>query len=72
MLAHYWADHSGDDPDVTIEVLEFGNVIGSYGPVHLSDIDDTWDVVDITYPGPVLTPLGGVNRVNRAGLCGGF
>ena len=72
VLVHYWSDHGGDDPRATLEVLNFGQVVAQYGPTQLSNIDDTWEVVDITFPGLQLMPLGGVNQVNRAGLCGGF
>jgi hypothetical protein len=72
VLVHYWADHGGEAPDATVEILNFGQVIGRYGPVHLSNIDDTWEVVDIDFPGLAQRALGGVNVLPRGNLCGGF
>jgi len=62
VLIHYYDHHDGDDPDATVEVLNFGNVVASYGPVRLSAVNDTWEVVDIEYPAFTLTPLGGIIR----------
>jgi hypothetical protein len=73
VLAHYWDTHGGNEPDVTIEVLNFGQVVGHYGPVHLSGVDDVWQVVDIDMPSLTLHPLGNnVANQARGGLCGGF
>ncbi len=73
VVVQYWADHAGDVPDATVELLEFGNVIASYGPGRMGRVNDVWEVVDIQYPGPVLTPLGAnVVNQNRGALCGGF
>lgn len=73
VVAHYWADHGGDAPNVTVEILSFDQVVGQYGPVRLRALDDEWDVVEIDWPGLALRPLGNqvVNR-NRGQLCGGF
>lgn len=73
VVAQYWDDHGGDAPEVTVEILSFDQVVGRYGPVRLSDINDEWDVVEIDWPGLALRPLGNqvVSR-NRGQLCGGF
>ncbi|MCA9527354.1 MAG: choice-of-anchor D domain-containing protein, partial [Myxococcales bacterium] len=73
VIAQYWDSHGGNDPNVTVEILSFNNVVARYGPVRLRASDDEWDVVDIDWPGLVLRPLGNqvVNRP-RGPLCGGF
>ncbi len=72
VVVHYWDDHGGDEPDATVEVLSHGNVVARYGPQHLSAVDDTWDVVEVDWPGLALRPLGAVANRNRGRLCGAF
>lgn len=72
VLVHYYDDHDGDVPNATIEVLNFGQVIGRYGPVQLNSVDDTWEVVDIEFPALNLTPLGAVNQTNANNICAGI
>ena len=72
VIMHYWDTHGGDAPDTTVEILTFNRPVATYGPVQLGNVDDNWDVVDIDWPGPVVHPLGGVQHVDRGGLCGGF
>ncbi len=72
VLVQYWDDHDGDEPDATVEVLSFGNVVAAYGPQHLGDVNDEWTVVEIDWPGLALRPVGQMQNRARGALCGGF
>lgn len=72
VLVHYWADHQGNVPSATVEVLNQGNVVGRYGPQRLARVNDVWEVVEIDWPGLALRPLGNVANQQRGALCGGF
>jgi hypothetical protein len=72
VFIHYWSDHGGTTPATTVEVLNFGQVVGRYGPEETPSVDDVWRVVEIDWPGPVLRAIGGVNNEPRGALCGGF
>ncbi|MCB9524102.1 MAG: choice-of-anchor D domain-containing protein [Myxococcales bacterium] len=72
VVVQYWADHGGDDPDAVVEILQFGQVVGRYGPQNLSRVNDVWDVVELDWPGQQRRPLGGVNNQAVGNLCGGF
>lgn len=72
VLVHYWADHGGQDPDARIEILHFGQVIDSFGPRALNQIDDVWEVAEIDFPSMAIRELGMMSRPPRTGLCGGF
>ena len=72
VLVHYWDSHGGRAPDATVEVLEFGQVVASYGPQHLGQVDDVWEVADLEWPARNYSALGRLTHPNRGGLCGGF
>jgi hypothetical protein len=72
VLVHYWSDHGGRNPDATVEVLEYGQVVGSYGPQALGQVDDVWEVVDLEWPARNFTPLNRLTHPPRGALCGGF
>ncbi|MSP71590.1 MAG: hypothetical protein EXR76_05315 [Myxococcales bacterium] len=72
VLIHYWDTHGGDRPQTTVEVLSHGNLLGSYGPVRMNDVDDNWYVVEIDWPAAVLREDGAYMNEARGDLCGGF
>ncbi|MFN3198425.1 MAG: choice-of-anchor D domain-containing protein [Bradymonadia bacterium] len=73
VLVQYWAEHeSFEAPRATVEILQFGNVVASYGPQRLNSVGDEWLVVDIEWPALNLVPLGQVSNNPVGNLCGGF
>jgi hypothetical protein len=75
VLVHYYADHeySGPGPNVTVEVLNFGMPIASFGPERVRNVDDVWSVATLEWPGPVIRPIGGIMRdPGGGGICGGI
>ncbi len=61
-VVHYYDDTYEDsaatDTNATVEVYEFGQLLGTYGPVYLDVTNRSWDVFTIQYPGAIITPLG--------------
>ncbi len=61
-VVHYYSDSYEDgmstETNATVEVYSYDQLIGTYGPVHLSSTNDTWDVFTLGWPGASLTPLG--------------
>jgi hypothetical protein len=72
VVVQYWDEHDGWAPDATVEILEFGQVVASYGPVTFNSAGEEWDVVDIEWPARNFVELGNVQSRNQNGLCGGF
>ena len=72
VIVHYWDDHDGEIPESVVEVLRFGQVMASYGPMRTPSVGDTWEVVDIEVPGFNLTPLGDMANLPNGDLCGPF
>jgi hypothetical protein len=69
---HYWASHGGESPDATIQILRFGQEIASFGPRRLSNVDDMWEVAQISIPDYMITPINTLGNYGRGPLCGGF
>jgi hypothetical protein len=67
ILVHYYDDHDGRVPNATIEIINFGNVVRSFGPTQLNNVNDVWYVAEVTFPGLVITPLGPVQLESRGG-----
>ena len=69
---HYWNDHGGDSPEAEIEVFNFGQSMGRFGPSPLSTINEVWEVAEIEFPGFIVTPINQTTVMPRTGLCGGL
>lgn len=69
VLVHYWSPHDGQNPDAKIEIFERGNLVATYGPQYLSQVNDVWEVVDITWPGAVHTPIEQMSRTSNSNYC---
>lgn len=59
---HYYLDSYEDSfstqTNATVKIYFRGVLAGTYGPQHLVDTGDMWDVVAIDWPSRTLTPLG--------------
>ncbi len=68
---HYYLDSyedsSSTETNATVRVYFRGVLAGEYGPQHLSDTDDMWDVVALDWPSRTLTPLGRTYRASNRG-----
>lgn len=72
VLVHFWDPHEGSDARATIELYQYGTLMGSYGPEPLTRVNEVWEVAEIDFPGFVIRPIHVTMSQNRGSLCGGF
>ncbi len=67
ILIHYYDAHGGQIPNATVEIINFGQVVQTFGPQRLDDVNDVWYVAEVEFPGLIIRPLGQVNLESRGG-----
>jgi hypothetical protein len=71
-IVHYYLDSyeasSAVSTNVTVDVYSYGNLIQSFGPVHLAATNDTWDVFDVAWPSMNITTLGNTYPVPQSAV----
>ncbi len=70
-VVHYYDDSyegsSSTDTNATVEVYSYGQLLATYGPVHLDVTNRNWDVFEVTWPSMQLTPLGNTYMTTTTG-----
>ena len=72
IYVHYWANHGGNEPAAEVDILQFGQVVASYGPQQFGNVDEVWDVATIDFPNARITAIDQFGQQPRGRVCGGF
>ncbi len=72
IYVHYWADHGGGATSAEVEILQFGQVVASFGPQRFTEVDEVWDVATIDFPNAQITDIDQFGPQPRGRVCPGF